>query len=433
MTFRQDATFQVNEQADRRLRLDATVTRQASGTSVRSTLNINSAAARIEIEDAYFNHNSAVMMPDTVLNRRPAATVPFHAADAEVMAALKRFHPDVHRAFTVDPPDPGGEPRREVNGLGVLAATYRFLALNLSFRLLLAGHCDTSGPDDFNFTLSEQRAKNVLFLLKGDRQGWVEIALAHSQVEDQKRICRHAARERGWPCDPGPINNVSDVALTRALRALREHFNRDFGRTIPLDGPAGPQTWGAFFDIYMDHLASILGTDVAGLDTHRAELRFIDNTHRFIACGEKLPIEEGGRDDFRSEENRRVEILFFSTKALPDFNCHAGVHPFCMRSCSRNECGVYAPDLFFFVPVDPSLLNASQRSTLSEGPFLIVDADEDLEKLADKPDDQYVTRVRVQDVDASVDPWSFLESFMDLDPEHSLHETSLGGDDEGVA
>ena len=432
MTFGQDTTFHVREQPNRQLRLTATVTRQAAGTSVRNTLNLNSPAARIEVEDAYFNHNSAVMMPDTVINRRAAATQPFHAGDPEHMAGLQRFHPTVHTAFTVDPPDPGGEPRREVNGLGVLAATYRFLALNPSFRLLLAGHCDTTGQDDFNFTLSEQRAKNVLLLLTGDRQGWIAIALAHSQVEDQKRICRHAARERGWPCDPGPINNVADADLTRALRALREHFNQDFGRSIPLDGPAGPQTWGAFFDIYMDELAGMLGTTVDRLDAHRAELRFVDKSRQFIACGEKLPIEEQGRDEFRSEANRRVEILFFSTKALPDFHCHTAVHPFCMRSCPRNECGVYAPELFFFVAVDPSLLTAPQQSTLTERPFQIVDTVADLDALADKPDDSYVTRTTIRDVDDSVDPWAFIEPFMNLDPEHTLHETDPF-DDEGGA
>src|SRR6185436_2721908 len=97
---------------------------------------------------------------------------------------LQRFHPEVHKSFRVDPPDPENEPDHHVNGLGVLAATYRFLALNPSFRL---------------------------FLLKGNRQSWVTIGLEHSQVEDQKRICKHAARERGWPCDPGPINNDVDA------------------------------------------------------------------------------------------------------------------------------------------------------------------------------------------------------------------------------
>ena len=103
-------------------------------------------------------------MPDTTVGRRPDATLPFHAADPEHMRLLRHFHPELHRAFTTDPPDPPARPdKNRVSGLGVLAATYRFLGLNERFGLLLAGHCDTSGQDDYNFTLSERRAKNVLF------------------------------------------------------------------------------------------------------------------------------------------------------------------------------------------------------------------------------------------------------------------------------
>ncbi|MDF2697411.1 MAG: hypothetical protein K0S65_5794 [Labilithrix sp.] len=431
MGFEQDETFRVREGRGGQLRSDASVNRRVSASGVGSTLNIHASAARIEVEDAFFNHDSAVMMPDTVVNRRPPATETFHAADSEFMALLERFHPEVHRTFTTDPPDPKGEPARHVSGLGVLAAAYRFLALNPSFRLLLAGHCDTTGEPEYNFKLSELRAKNVLFLLQGDRRSWIASALEHSQVEDQKRICNHAARERGWPCDPGLIDNEADARLTRALRAFRENFNRDFGRSIPLDGPAGRETWGAFFDVYMDELAGMLGTQVDGLDTHRAELRFIDDTHRFLACGEKLPIDASDRDGFRSEENRRVEMLFFSTKALPDFNCHAGGHPFCMRTCSRNECGVYSPELFSFIPIDPGVLGAVRRGALSQGKLEIIDAEDDLQKLADKPDEQYVTRAQVRDVDASHDPWAFLDSFMDLDPDHTQHETRHDRSDGG--
>lgn len=221
MSFEQDEFFHAREStAPPRLRLEVVVNRQVSGSAVRSTLNVSSPAARIEVEDAFFNHNSAVMMPDTVVNRRPAATERFQAADPALIDLMKRFHPKVHKSFTSDPPDPEAQPRAEVSGLGVLAAAYRFLALNPSFQLLLAGHCDTTGQDDFNFSLSAKRAKSVLFLLEGNRDGWVKLALDHSQIEDQKRICRHAARERGWPCDPGPINNDADDALSRALQSL---------------------------------------------------------------------------------------------------------------------------------------------------------------------------------------------------------------------
>src|SRR5262249_27065750 len=181
MSINEDATFTARSPAVRPVPTRA-VARQADGEATRSTLNVNSPPARIEVEDAFFNHNSAVMMPDTTVGRRPAATVPFQAGDLEFLARLRHFHPAVHHAFTVDPPDPPAKAgdKDRVRGLGVLAATYRFLALNPNFKLLLAGHCDTTGEDDYNFMLSERRAKNVLFLLQGDRRAWVKSALEHS-------------------------------------------------------------------------------------------------------------------------------------------------------------------------------------------------------------------------------------------------------------
>src|SRR5438045_9449744 len=98
MVFKQDETFQARESKEQRLRLDVRVNRQGSDSDVRSTLNVNSPAARIEVEDAFFNHNSAVMMPDTVVNRRPATTEALQASDPDVLALLKRFHPEVHKA-----------------------------------------------------------------------------------------------------------------------------------------------------------------------------------------------------------------------------------------------------------------------------------------------------------------------------------------------
>ena len=169
----------------------------------------------------------------------------------------------------------------------------------------------------------------------------------------------------------------------------------------------------------------------ATVDEAPLQRRFVDDQQKLIACGEKLPIDEPARNEFRSEENRRVEVLFFAESALPDFHCHAGAKPFCMRSCGRNECGVYAPGLFFFVPIDPGVLGVVRQGKLSEGKFQIVPTDDDLSKLADKPDETYTTRVRFRDVDASRDPWAFLDSFEEFDPGSKHHEVRPQREEKG--
>src|SRR5207249_1116655 len=149
-----DETFSLREPASK-APLVGQVARQAEGSKTRNTLNAYSPPARLEVEDAFFHCDSAVMMPDTVLGRQPDATMPFLAEDADFMSKVRQFHLEVYTSFATAAPDPGpvDEESNRVGGLGVLAAVYRFLALNPTYRILLAGHCDTTGSRDYNFAL----------------------------------------------------------------------------------------------------------------------------------------------------------------------------------------------------------------------------------------------------------------------------------------
>jgi hypothetical protein len=250
----------------------AFVARQAVGTTRLNTLSRRPHPFRLEVEDAFFNLNSAVMMPDTVLGREPDSSQPFLAQDEAFMQRIRQFHPQTFLHFTIDPPTPGGgQDDHRVGGILVLAATYRFLARNPQFKLLIAGHTDTSGDDSFNFALSVKRAKNVLFLLQGERSQWVHSAIDHSQVEDQKRILRHVERTRAFGCDPGEVDNVSDHALSTAVARFQASFNARFQASLAVDGTVGKETWGAFFDLYMDDLAEVLKT----IDIYSPSLRIV--------------------------------------------------------------------------------------------------------------------------------------------------------------
>ena len=432
---RGDETFTVNQPAVG-APVVATVARQAEGTTTRNTLNRYTPPMRLEVEDAFFNHDSAVMMPDTLLGRGQTKTDPSRTEDANFMALVRKFHPEVFRTYSVAAPDPGalGDDANRVGGLRVLAAVYRFLTFNAQFRLLVAGHTDTSGSADHNFGLSERRARNVLFLLQGDRGNWADSGVRNSKVEDQKRILKHVARTRKIDCDPGgPIDNVQDAALTAAMKRFQEGFNTQFGKSIRTNGVATAETWGAFFDVYMAELAAILKTTVDGISGHRAQLRFVNRSQPFIACGEQLPIEEPTRDGFRSQQNRRVEFLFFHNAALPDMSCHAATAPFCMRSCKRDECGVYGPAVPRFLPIDPVFLDAILPNTGKTGKFVILVSNEDLSVLPDRPDGQFVSRVSNSKVDDRVDPWAFLEFFARLDPGDPLLERPNTADGKSVS
>ncbi len=88
--------------------------------------------------------------------------------------------------------------------------------------------------------------------------------------------------------------------------------------TLDVDGVVGPLTWGAFFDCYELALARELGETAAGVAALRAKLTFVDDDRRALGFSEYFPIEELGVDDFRSQANRRAEILFFDGGEEPD-------------------------------------------------------------------------------------------------------------------
>ena len=62
------------------------VARQAKGLTNRNTLNRYSPPVMLEMETAYFHHNSAVMMPDTAAGPDAGETSASHFEDPDVMS-----------------------------------------------------------------------------------------------------------------------------------------------------------------------------------------------------------------------------------------------------------------------------------------------------------------------------------------------------------
>jgi outer membrane protein OmpA-like peptidoglycan-associated protein len=266
--------------------------------------------ARLELVDVLFATNSAVMMPF---------------------------------AFEED--------EGELHGLDILYVAFRYAAEHPDARLLVAGHTDTAGAAGHNLRLSEARARSVHALLAGDREAWVEIVDEWHRVEDVQRLLKHYR-----DIDPGPIDDAMGDQTRRAIETFQAVYNHDRvslgipgAPEIQVDGRLGPETWGAFFDYYQFSLAQLLGCgpqwtvrailgieepspstppsqDASGgseplwrarLDQWRRHLRPAHPQRPAIGLGESFPVEEASRDHYRSEANRRVEILFFQADDVP--------------------------------------------------------------------------------------------------------------------
>lgn len=241
----------------------------------------------VELADAHFRTNSAVVLPEG------------------------------------ENPDQKGD-HRALTSVGLIATALRFNEEHGGLTVLVAGHTDTTADDAVNDKLSKERAALTLALLEGDRDSFRKLAKARNKGSDINQILSwisEAFEDLTFDCKPAVINDsVSDVPV----RNFQRDFNKNkaaLGSTaadLTPDGSVGELTWGAFFDCYEHALVQELGVDAAGLAALRAKLKFADPKRKSLGFGERFPVEELGVDEFRSQTNRRVEILFFQPGEAPD-------------------------------------------------------------------------------------------------------------------
>jgi len=250
----------------------------------------------LELEDVHFHHNSGVLLPGKL--------------DAPSDAAAKGLC-----------------------GMDVLAGCLKHAQTYPDDLLLIAGHTDTTGADAYNNKHSLLRSRVVHAVLTGDRDQWCTLVDEKDKVEDRQFILKwfavHRVRKEGplagaaWNCDPGSIDNADGPQTQTALKKFQNCYNLDFSCSIKEDGKIGPETWGAIFDVYMDELKKSLAVDEAGLASLRAGLHFASDTTPCTGCGESHPIEQSARDNYRSQTNRRVELLFMNAEDVPVLPCGA--------------------------------------------------------------------------------------------------------------
>jgi outer membrane protein OmpA-like peptidoglycan-associated protein len=269
----------------------------------------------VELADALFRSNSAVVLPEG------------------------------------ETPTRDGEAAESLQSVSAFAKLLRFNAENPGLKVLIAGHCDTTNTVEFNQTLSEERAACAHAVLTGDRAAFVALAEARHQVSDYKQILAWASRafdDLVFDCDPGKIDDVAATGV-EPVRRFQRAYNENksaLGATaadLALDGDVGPLAWGAFFDCYEFALEQELGEDKTGVAALRAKIEFVDPTNPSVGFSEHFPIEELGVDQYRSQANRRVEMLTFELGEEPDV-AHALDDP--------ETSELYLPGFFERVPLE---------------------------------------------------------------------------------
>jgi len=220
-------------------------------------------------------------------------------------------------------PDQQGQ-HGALSAAGFIATVLRVNEEQPGRGILVAGHTDTAANDTHNDELSRLRAKVALSLLEGDRDGFKSLANQRHKPADINQILSwvsKAFRDLRFDCDPGKISDAVDTGVVRRFQKAFNVNKAALGSPaadLVVDGVVGEETWGAFFDCYELDLQRELGEDATGLAALRGELRFVDDSRKSLGFGEHFPIDELGVDNFRSQTNRRAEVLFFSPGEEPD-------------------------------------------------------------------------------------------------------------------
>jgi hypothetical protein len=236
------------------------------------------------------------------------------------------------------PSEEEAEPLEERLGISMVARSLQFIG-QTSQRWLVVGHTDTTASAAYNGPLSRHRARCVLGLLLGDREMFKVAANApHLSSKDErlsvqrptrKAILQWAHEEFAWPCRLED-NNGNE---TQAIRDFQLSYNleRTVRRKNPelaIDGDFGPLTWGAVFDCYEFELARHLLVPVEKMAAFRNDLGLrgrAAHPEMALGLGEHCPIEEEGRDNFRSALNKRAEVLFFDEGEIPPITQSDGI------------------------------------------------------------------------------------------------------------
>ena len=258
----------------------------------------------VEFEESLFHHNSSALSPS--------------------MLSTTDEGDDEHRL-----------------ALSLVARCLQFLEQYQEKKWLVVGHTDTTGSDQHNDVLSKHRADCVLAALVGDRELFTGAASCpHLKSREQRLevqrpdhlvILEWAFREFGWPCRPK--DNFGDYF--EAVREFQRSYNRDGRMGNPAapelkpDADWGPLTWGAVFDCYEFELARHLLVPLDGLAAYRERIglrqRALLVDEPAVGCGEHCPIEAAGKDNYRSQANKRVEFLLFDEGEAPVIESSDGI------------------------------------------------------------------------------------------------------------
>jgi outer membrane protein OmpA-like peptidoglycan-associated protein len=194
-------------------------------------------------------------------------------------------------------------------------------------KLVIIGHTDESGSDQYNQSLSERRARAAYAYLTFGRSPtfadaavaeWDELRKARTvgvtrTINDTWGVRQYQSMLQDLGFYNGPIGDTHTPATDQAVRDFQA------ANGLGADGIMGNQSWPILIRAYMaqDNLAV-------------PEAQFMPNASaangcdhgvvQWLGCGEKMPVDStprGGCGDPAWRPNRRTDLLFVNDNAFP--------------------------------------------------------------------------------------------------------------------
>src|SRR5690554_3813171 len=236
-----------------------------------------------------------------------------------------------------------------------LCSVFKFAKENSDKEIVLFGHSDTSGDPEYNYDLSQWRAEGIKALLDNKKDAWLDIVELASKVEDYQQILK-SLFNHGWPTDPGKVDNANGPKTEDAVNAFQGEYNNRFNGSLKQDGVMGQNTWSALFEVIRDLLVESVKSET---ESEPAQLVYSSRHDGIYPCGESFPIDEKGKDDYRSRENRRVEIVFFDKGKAPEL-----IKPENKKKVKTSEAVIYDKRITEKEPVFSKQVKAENSETI---------------------------------------------------------------------
>jgi len=197
----------------------------------------------------------------------------------------------------------------------VAAQVSTYAAAHPDEKLVIVGHTDLTGGDDYNQSLSERRARSVFAMLTFHRDApgaikeWTELRHAHSalpMIHDAWATREYQFMLQDLDFYNGNVDEIHGPVTGAGVRA----FQTEHG--LPSTGSVDDATWSALIEAY-------LRTGPAAVP----ETQFLKNANdggcdggilKWLGCGVQHPVRNT-RDAWRP--NRRTELLFIAAEKPP--------------------------------------------------------------------------------------------------------------------